>query len=91
MKGGAVREDKSPEKDAMDFRNALQEPRFWAETPAPSFSLEDMVVWICAGVVFKDTDWGSSIVEIVYLLRSNLVGGLLIIWRVFSCLLLVGD
>ena len=42
MNGGAVREDRSPEKLAIDFRNALQLPRFCAETPAPSFSLEDM-------------------------------------------------
>ncbi len=42
MNGGAVREDRSPEKLAIDFRNALQLPRFCADTPAPSFSLEDM-------------------------------------------------
>jgi hypothetical protein len=44
IKGGAVNEDKSPEKDAIDFRNALHDPLFCADTPAPSFSLDDMVV-----------------------------------------------
>ena len=43
MNGGAVKEDKSPEKDAMDFRKALHEPLFCAETPPPSFSLELMI------------------------------------------------
>jgi hypothetical protein len=32
----------SPEKLAIDLRNALQLPRFWADTPAPSFSFVDM-------------------------------------------------
>jgi len=44
MNGGAVREERSPEKDAMDLRNALQEPRFCADTQVPSFSFEDIVV-----------------------------------------------
>lgn len=42
MNGGAVRDERSPEKDAMDLRNALHDPLFWAETPPPSFSLEDI-------------------------------------------------
>lgn len=47
MNGGAVREERSPEKDAMDLRNALQEPRFCADMPAPSFSFEDIVYLLC--------------------------------------------
>lgn len=43
MNGGAVKEDKSPEKDAMDFKKAVQEPLFCAETPAPSVSFEDIL------------------------------------------------
>lgn len=46
INGGAVSDDKSPEKDAMDFRKAVHEPLFWAETPAPSFSLEDIIVGV---------------------------------------------
>ena len=48
MKGGAVKDDKSPENEAMDLRKALQEPLFCADTPAPSFSFEDIVVgrWV---------------------------------------------
>jgi hypothetical protein len=30
MKGGAVNDDKSPENDAIDFKNALQDPLFCA-------------------------------------------------------------
>jgi len=44
MKGGAVRELRSPEKEAMDFRNADQEPRFWAVRLPPSCVEEDIVV-----------------------------------------------
>jgi hypothetical protein len=47
MKGGAVNEDKSPEKDAIDFKKALQDPLFCADTPAPSFSLDDIAVLRC--------------------------------------------
>ena len=44
MKGGAVKDERSPEKDAIDFKKALQDPLFCAETPAPSFSLDDIVL-----------------------------------------------
>lgn len=44
MNGGAVKDDKSPENEAIDFKKALQEPLFCADTPAPSFSLEDIIV-----------------------------------------------
>lgn len=44
MNGGAVNEDRSPENEAMDLRKALHEPLFCADTPPPSFSLEDIVV-----------------------------------------------
>jgi hypothetical protein len=43
MNGGAVKDERSPEKDAMDFKKAVQEPLFAAEIPSPSFSLEDMM------------------------------------------------
>lgn len=46
MNGGAVREERSPENEAMDLRNALHEPLFCAETPPPSLSLEDIVVLV---------------------------------------------
>ena len=36
MKGGAVKVDRSPLKDAIDFRNALHDPLFWAGTPPAS-------------------------------------------------------
>ena len=56
MKGGAVNEERSPEKDAIDFRNALHDPLFCADTPAPSFSLEVIsptrnACWDCSGAV----------------------------------------
>lgn len=68
MKGGAVREERSPEKEAMDFRNALQEPRFWAETPAPSFSFEDILCLSYSGRVeqSKGGGVGVGVVGIVY-------------------------
>jgi hypothetical protein len=40
MKGGAVKEDKSPEKDAIDFKNALHDPLLAADMAPPSFSLD---------------------------------------------------
>jgi hypothetical protein len=40
INGGAVKDERSPEKDAMDFKKALHDPRFCADTPAPSVSLE---------------------------------------------------
>lgn len=53
MKGGAVRELRSPEKEAMDFRKADQEPRFWAEREEPSAIFGGGVVLTCVicGVV----------------------------------------
>jgi hypothetical protein len=42
MNGGAVNDDRSPENEAMDFKKAVQEPLFCADTPPPSFSQEDM-------------------------------------------------
>lgn len=50
MNGGAVKDERSPEKDAMDLRKALHDPLFCADTPAPSFSLEDIscvALWLC--------------------------------------------
>lgn len=38
MNGGAVKDDRSPEKLAIDFRNALHDPLFCADTAPPSFS-----------------------------------------------------
>lgn len=59
MKGGAVNDDKSPEKDAMDFKKAVQEPLFCAETPAPSASFEDIVWGIAEGDrVFEGVESG---------------------------------
>jgi hypothetical protein len=43
IKGGAVNEDRSPENDAIDFKNALQEPLFCADTAPPSFSFADII------------------------------------------------
>jgi len=36
MNGGAVRDERSPEKVAMDFRKAVQVPLFWAARASPS-------------------------------------------------------
>jgi hypothetical protein len=44
IKGGAVRDERSPEKDAIDFKNALHDPLFCSETPAPSPTLEDILL-----------------------------------------------
>lgn len=41
----------SPEKLAIDLRNALQLPRFCADTPAPSFSFVDILCVACSFVV----------------------------------------
>lgn len=38
MKGGAVKEERSPEKDAMDLRNEVQLPRCDAGTASPAVS-----------------------------------------------------
>ena len=46
INGGAVRDDKSPENDAMDLRKALQDPLFCAEMAPPSFSLEDIARFV---------------------------------------------
>ena len=40
IKGGAVKVLRSPLKEAMDLRKAVQEPLFCADTPAPGVSLE---------------------------------------------------
>lgn len=42
MNGGAVKDDKSPENEAIDLRKTVQLPLFWAVTPPPLHSLEDM-------------------------------------------------
>jgi hypothetical protein len=39
MNGGAVKEDKSPEKDAIDLRNDDQLPRWDAGTASPGCSV----------------------------------------------------
>jgi hypothetical protein len=62
MNGGAVKDERSPLKDAMDLRNALQDPLFCAETPPPSFSLEDMSYRF----VFVYTAKGETIAKICY-------------------------
>ena len=43
MNGGAVKDERSPEKDAMDLRNVVQDPLYCADTPAPSFSFGDIL------------------------------------------------
>lgn len=58
MKGGAVRDDKSPLKEAMDLRNALQEPLFFSDTPPPSFSWEDIAVEDYTGSMLDFCEWG---------------------------------
>lgn len=51
MKGGAVREERSPLKDAMDLRNEDQEVRLDAGTPDPTSFEFDMLQACCAGNV----------------------------------------
>lgn len=43
MNGGAVKDERSPEKEAMDFRKADQEPLFLSAMAPPSFSPEDIL------------------------------------------------
>lgn len=47
MNGGAVNDDRSPLNEAMDFKKALQDPLFCADTPAPSASFADMFDSMC--------------------------------------------
>ena len=77
MKGGAVNEERSPENDAMDFRKALHDPLFCADTPPPSFSLEAMLRAWCLRRLFGllrsiKMTWTYEVECVVWVTKKNL-------------------